>query len=184
MKRAHAVVDLETLDVVASAKIISIGVAFVTEESSSAVDAKFDKVHLLVDTGTNEQDDRATNERSMKWWLERPEKLRARELSGTLPLSYALGCLAGAMSGYDILGVWGNGAAFDNAIIRHACDQFGLPDPWSYKLDMCFRTLRWMNPDIEPSAPFIGMPHSAVDDAVHEARWLCAMAEAGRVKLF
>lgn len=69
--------------------------------------------------------------------------------------------------GHDSIPVWGNGATFDNVIMRHAMLTTINACPWAFYHDRCYRTLKALHPEV----PFerIGVYHSAVDDAASQA---------------
>lgn len=161
----HAVVDLETLDVVPRAAIASIGVAIVKDGGI------IESAHWTCDWRNQ---DRQISDSTLKWWEARPPELWARELEGDAPLPLALGMLVGSIAKHGVVdGVWGFGAAFDNAILHDAADQLRLPRLWPYKRDMCLRTLAALAPDV--TVEHAGAEHSAEDDAVTEARLLIAL---------
>jgi len=62
--------------------------------------------------------------------------------------------------------IWGNGASFDNVIIRHAYEVCKFPVPWSHKQDVCFRTIRRMFPHTKVEG---GVAHNALQDAKNQA---------------
>lgn len=65
--------------------------------------------------------------------------------------------------------IWGNGSAFDNAVVRHACKVVGM-ESWSYKYDCCARTLRaTMGDPFEKPVK----AHNALADALAQAKVIC-----------
>lgn len=161
---AHGVLDLETMGTVPGSAICSIGLALVVD---GHLDESFHWAVNWRDQGRIIMPDTAA------WWTTQPEAVRASELRGTQPLALALGMLAGTLSRYNVVGIWGNGAAFDNAIIHDATHQLDCSRLWPYKLDMCLRTLRALAPDV--AVDMIGAPHCAEDDAIHQAELLIAI---------
>lgn len=63
--------------------------------------------------------------------------------------------------------IWGNGATFDNMILRNAYKACGLEYPVPFYQDKCYRTLKGLAPQIKLKR--VGTHHSAVDDAVSQA---------------
>jgi len=66
--------------------------------------------------------------------------------------------------------VWGNGANFDVAILDNI---FGYEDPWEFWNVRDMRTLVWIASAIgfdKESIEREGTHHSAIDDAVHQAK--------------
>ena len=69
--------------------------------------------------------------------------------------------------------LWGNGAAFDNELLKAALLQYCcIREPWNFRIDRCFRTVKNLYKEQVPEPHFIGTKHNALDDAMHQARWL------------
>jgi hypothetical protein len=66
--------------------------------------------------------------------------------------------------------LWGNGADFDNALLACAYKAAALIPPWAYVNNRCFRTMRKEHAVVEPLK--LGVHHNALDDALHQTRWL------------
>lgn len=171
----HFMVDLETMGNGNRAAIVSLGaVAFdlekltLGEEFYEVISLRSAQRHgLLLDADT------------VMWWLQQaPEAQRAlyadplhppRELNEVLKRFAA--CIGGDPK--DVA-VWGNGATFDNVILRSAFEQLGIRPPWTYKGDLCFRTLRRLFP-----VPYEteGTKHNALDDARGQAKTVLKVVE-------
>lgn len=67
--------------------------------------------------------------------------------------------------------LWGNGADFDNVILRQAFKRVNITPFWPRRNNRCFRTIKNLFPQV-PEPEFIGIKHNPVDDAKHQARWL------------
>jgi hypothetical protein len=63
--------------------------------------------------------------------------------------------------------VWGNGAGFDNTLLRQAYEVAKRDVPWSFRHDRCFRTLRSMLTFEE--GHYLGAAHTALADAENQA---------------
>ena len=64
-----------------------------------------------------------------------------------------------------------NGATFDNVILHKAFDAVGKRSPWSFRRDMCFRTMASMFPAV-PRRMRLGTHHDSLDDARYQAQHL------------
>jgi exodeoxyribonuclease VIII len=62
---------------------------------------------------------------------------------------------------------WGNGAGFDNIILRSAYTACGAIPPWRYYNDRCYRTIKSMCPHVTLERK--GTAHNALDDAESQA---------------
>ncbi|MES3575777.1 3'-5' exonuclease [Enterobacter cloacae] len=75
--------------------------------------------------------------------------------------------------------VWGNGATFDNVILRGAYERAGHICPWAFWNDHDVRTIvtlgRSVGFDPKRDMPFIGDVHNALADARHQAKYVSAI---------
>lgn len=82
--------------------------------------------------------------------------------------------------GLTAVRLWSHGASFDPPILAAVYDAVGLPVPWHYRAPRDTRTLfdlagiddhsAWLNATPGP----LGVPHHALDDAICQARAVCA----------
>lgn len=160
--------DLETLDTGNNAVIISIGaVEFglegVTREFYTAVE----KEQQVEKWG------RTTSGATIKWWSEQSAEAR-KVLTDPLakPLPSALmdfrDWLFEPPGGIDEM--WGNGADFDNVVLRNAYVAVGQECPWSFWTNRCFRTLKNLGVPLQPGDGIARTTHhNALDDAKVQA---------------
>ena len=128
----NVMIDLETLDIICSARIISIGAVEFDLESKQLGREFF----MLVDHTS--QIRRTTSEDTLKWWDGQSEAAK-KQLTGYILLSEAL------MEFRDWLPedciVWGNGSSFDIGILEHAYTEFSMLYPWKYNAIRDVRTI-------------------------------------------
>ena len=161
--------DLETLSSAPDAAIVAIGACtfvggntdpenFIRSTFSVAIDAhSAQRLGGRIDGGT------------VAWWLGQPDAARYALLRDTKTINTALIKFVAWASSISLAPrVWGNGATFDNVILRQAFSRSMIDPPWSYRDDRCYRTLKSLRPDIafEPC----GATHNALDDAFAQAR--------------
>lgn len=154
--------DLETLDTAPTAAIIAIGaVAFTESEFMGEFYAPVN-VSSALQFGT-------ISGETLKWWAQKPDAARAVLWDAdALPLARALYDFTQWLKTFEDPAVWGNGAAFDNAVIAHAYGKTGFLPPWGFRCDRCYRTLRALYPGV--TVERTGVHHNALDDAKHQAR--------------
>lgn len=73
--------------------------------------------------------------------------------------------------------VWGNGAAFDNVILRRAYERTSresMKAPWPHWNDRCYRTIKGLYGH-QVKIERTGTHHHALDDAASQARHLIRM---------
>jgi hypothetical protein len=109
------------------------------------------------------------------WWLGQSEEARARLSTDTMVLPQALLDFNLWYGEPDSLSVWGNGAAADNVWLRSAYGATGIPAPWSFRNDRCYRTIKNLPICSEIEFVRIGVFHNALDDAESQALHLIKM---------
>ena len=100
------------------------------------------------------------------WWLRQADQARLEITKPGKPLPEVLTSFA-AWIGADDVELWGNGAAFDNVVLASAYDATGIPRPWKFWNDRCYRTLKSLHPEIPVERS--GTHHHALDDATSQA---------------
>lgn len=77
------------------------------------------------------------------------------------------------------LKVWGNGATFDNVILRGAYERAGHTCPWKFWNDSDVRTIVLLGRAVgfapKREMPFEGDAHNALADARHQAKYVSAI---------
>lgn len=157
----NVMVDLETLSSSNRAAIVSIG----------AVEFDLDAGQLGTSYYVNiEPDERCEiSGRTVMWWLEQSKEAQARlAQEPRMKLREALVDFAKWFPKGATL--WGNGATFDNVILRHAYNVCNVTPPWHYRDDRCFRTMKAMLPQV--MWPEHGVAHDALADAIAQAKYL------------
>lgn len=165
----HVMIDLETLSTGSHAAILSIGATKFDRD-----DGIFDTFHVGVTPESNHQFGRVIDAATVMWWLD-PARAEAREAYLALDKVGLFEALAGFATWFGdvsgIEGVWGNGASFDNVLLRNAYEATQQECPWAFRRDRCFRTMKAEHPHIlAPKRE--GVHHSALDDAVYQSAWL------------
>jgi hypothetical protein len=163
--------DLETLDTVASAKILSIGACTVPWDGVTPIEV------FYVVINEESQPDRSESKSTRAFWDSQPPEARtifghpdAVSLEqGLLMFRQWLGKLTNWKSTY----VWGNGSDFDNAILSHAYASIDVTLPWPFYQSRCFRTVRKdLSHHVGAEPARKGTHHNALDDALYQAEIL------------
>lgn len=157
-------VDLETMSTKSNAAIISIGAV----KFDTRIKSEFYEVVALqssINVGLS------VEARTILWWMEQDDESR-NEFHKGVHLSHALYKFS-AWVGNGDKNIWGNGASFDNVILRNAYDACGLTTPWKFYEDRCYRTIKNLFPEI--TCDRIGTHHNALDDARTQALHLIKM---------
>jgi hypothetical protein len=160
--------DLETMGNVPDAAIVSIGAVrfdeMLRDEFYENITLKScNETGLTVDADT------------VSWWMQQSPEAFSYLQENPIHLLAALTKFS------DWVGrnaeVWGNGASFDNVILSSAYRAAGLPQPWKYWNDRCYRTMAALHPGVK--RPDFGTKHNALDDAKSQAIHLIGILRNG-----
>lgn len=168
----HVMVDLETFASSGDAAIVSIGaVCFDPETGELGPEFK-----INVDPADAQRAGGHVDAGTVLWWFQQTPEARARLTdSAPRPLVEALARLNGFfLANLDTkFCLWGNGSDFDNIVLRHAYASVGIPVPWHFGRNRCYRTMKGGFPEVPMQRK--GTHHDALDDARSQARHLCAI---------
>ncbi|MDE4776278.1 3'-5' exoribonuclease [Klebsiella pneumoniae] len=177
----HVMVDLETMGKKHNAPIVAIG-AVVFDPTTGSIGESFYKVVCLessVNWGA------VIDPSTVIWWLKQSSEARSAIVNDdAIPLLDALLQFREFVSdnvtgGSKKAQVWGNGASFDNSILRSSYDCIAEDYPWEYWNDRDVRTMvelgQAISFDPKTTIPFEGSRHNALADAIHQARYVSAI---------
>ncbi|HFN0431949.1 TPA: 3'-5' exoribonuclease [Klebsiella pneumoniae] len=177
----HVMVDLETMGKKHNAPIVAIG-AVVFDPATGSIGESFYKVVCLessVNWGA------VIDPSTVIWWLKQSSEARSAIVNDdAIPLLDALLQFREFVSdnvagGIKKAQVWGNGASFDNSILRSSYDCIAEDYPWEYWNDRDVRTMveigQAISFDPKTTIPFEGSRHNALADAIHQARYVSAI---------
>lgn len=169
----NVMLDLETLSIESNAAIVSIGATYF-----DLLDQKImDKFYIIIDIEEYDQWHQFhIDPKTIKWWMKQPHEARKvftserqetltnalHEFQKWLPTN----CL-----------IWGNGADFDNKILSTAYKIIGRPQPWSYKYNTCYRTIKNRYAGLPEYASRNDIAHNALQDAIHQTKHLFKIAQ-------
>jgi len=163
----HVMIDIETMGIGPESAILSIGaVKFNPMAQAGEVDDCF---HVGIDLASCVSHGLKTDPSTIMWWMseDRNEARQALHALQRVDLWEALDGF-GQWFGQSSLPVWGNGATFDNVILRNAFARTQQACPWKFWDDKCYRTLKGLAPGL--SVERVGTHHSALDDALTQAK--------------
>ncbi|HCQ8313820.1 TPA: 3'-5' exoribonuclease [Klebsiella pneumoniae] len=177
----HVMVDLEIMGKKHNAPIVAIG-AVVFDPATGSIGESFYKVVCLessVNWGA------VIDPSTVIWWLKQSSEARSAIVNDdAIPLQDALLQFREFVSdnvagGSKKAQVWGNGASFDNSILRSSYDCIAEDYPWEYWNDRDVRTMvelgQAISFDPKTTIPFEGSRHNALADAIHQARYVSAI---------
>ena len=177
----HVMVDLETMGKKPNAPVVSIGAVLFDPATGILGETFYKVVSLESAVSWGAEIDPST----VIWWLKQSSEARsaianddAIKLDDAL-LMFTDFVLENVTGGRKKAQVWGNGATFDNAILRSSFDIACLDCPWDYWNDRDVRTMvelgKAIGFDPKTAIPFEGDRHNALADAQHQARYVSAI---------
>lgn len=161
----NVMIDLETMGKLPTSAIASIG-AVRFDPLGNWIGDQF---HIHVSLENCQRHGLTMDASTLVWWLEQDEAARTAlriGQAGAAPLVTALDALSAWLPEGAI--VWANGASFDLAILAHAYHVAGMPQPWAFRNECDLRTLKVLHKDRRIERD--GIHHTALDDAIHQAR--------------
>jgi len=172
-------IDLETMSNKPDAPIVAIGAVFFNPSTGELGESFYRAVNLkssvehggVIDPGT------------VMWWMNQSDEARSAifnaDYVGINTALSELNTFIRDQSDPGKLKVWGNGASFDNVILRASYARAYIPCPWNYWNDRDVRTIVAIGAaaGICPrrEIPFDGDQHNALDDARHQAKYVSAI---------
>jgi exodeoxyribonuclease VIII len=177
----HLMVDLECFGSNPDAPIVSIGAVFFNPETGGMGSEFYKVISLGSSMGFGGQPDADT----ILWWLKQSAEARSAILvDDAIPLDDALLQLneficENAANGPASVQLWGNGATYDNVLLRSSYRRTGIPALWEFWNDRDVRTIVELgkaigiNPRYE--IPFEGDQHNALSDARHQVKYVSAI---------
>ncbi|HDP8147283.1 TPA: 3'-5' exoribonuclease [Escherichia coli] len=173
----HLMIDLETMGANTNAPIVVIGAVFFDPQTGEIGPVFYIVISLTDAMNTGAVPDGG----AIEWWLKQSSEARAAILTDQVKLKDALSRFREFINEYSdekFVQVWGNGATFDNAILRTSYERLDIPCPWRYHNDRDVRTIVELGKTIDFDArtviPFEGVRHNALDDARHQAKYVTA----------
>lgn len=174
----HLMVDLESMGTNPDAPILSVGAVFF-DPNTGATGAEFYKVISLESAmAFGGKPDAGI----ILWWMKQSSEARSALLvADTIPLDDALlqfndFISENSANGPASVQLWGNGATFDNVLLRQSYERTGIPCLLKFWNDRDVRTIVEMGKTtgINPryDIPFEGDQHNALADARHKVKYV------------
>lgn len=164
----HIMLDLETMGTSNNAAIIAIGA--VEFNTDTVTDNEF---YRVINLESSVRSGGVIDPDTVMWWMKQSDEARsALYKSESVHIEYALNGFSRWVEeiGDEKVCVWGNGANFDNVILRNAYENKGIYVPWKFYGDRCYRTIKNLYPDVQINRS--GIHHNALDDAKTQAQHL------------
>jgi hypothetical protein len=168
-------IDIETMGNKSNAVILSVSACYFDPKTGDIGD-KFDKqINLQSSINACRDIDAST----LIWWMDQEDtarkqfknSLRAPKMSDVLK-EFGEFIKKGSL-------VWGNGASFDLTILSTAFAKCRLPLPWDFWNERDVRTIVHLGKELgfdpKKDMPFVGVRHNALDDSIHQSKYVSAI---------
>lgn len=181
-------IDLETLSVDSNSCVLALGAVYFNEEEIG--DQFYQTIgSFKVKDGVMSLDDSLTaqvckgatvDKGTMKFWLTQPQEIRAslEEPGGTT--EEVLEAFYRFIKDKRNVRIWGNGADFDNVILRNLYIRHERIAPWVFYHNRCYRTIKNFMPDLKASSE---NKHHALSDAINQVKHMQQILQVLDVKL-
>lgn len=173
----HIMLDLEFLGKPPLARITNIGACFFDPLTGEIGEQFYINVQWAKESDQNLPFEAST----VAWWLEQsPEATKELLASGRWSLHSALQQFTTFVtkntSAFKVE-LWGNGDDCDCVILESAYKSAYLEKPWQFWSTRDVRTIVSAvklihNLDVRKTTPFEGVPHHALHDAIHQAKYV------------
>lgn len=176
----NIMLDLETMGIGSNAAIVAIGACafdLPARRQSPNVDPRlFHQFYCRVSLASSMRAGMQVDASTILWWMQQSDAARKSTFEGAeIDLVGACFQFADFVSRVSLhlegnVAIWGNGATFDNVVIRSAFKAVHVAEPWSFRNDKCYRTVINLLPeDRRPKLVRYGVWHNALDDAITQA---------------
>ena len=181
-------IDLETLATTPRAAVLQAGWCVFELNAGLTSAATVTGNQVNVDLDSCRRAGGEFSDSTIRWWLNRPKETQASVAAPGIPISNALTLLFDAYAQGRCSTVWAHGSVFDLPIVEHYARACGLPVPWRFWNVRDTRTLFAAAEATEWSRPMAETAHTALADAVSQARdvqsaWAWVTVRAGAVKI-
>ena len=164
----HVMLDLETMGTSPTSAIVAIGAVQFNPDTGQELTS----FHQAVDLQDCIEQGLTVNGDTIMWWLKRSSDARDALSIQVSSLSMALRKFKAWIPTNAL--VWGNGAGFDNVILRNAYLACNIQCPWKYQNDRDYRTICMFGKRLGISKEKMpgNLAHNALEDARAQKRYL------------
>lgn len=176
-----AILDFETLGLHPNTVVLTAGLTWFDPDKEYTIDQLLNQ-SIEIPFDINSQKTRTIDGDTIKWWSLQNNDARAAAFNNgtTYDLKDGALLIKEFITQHNIEGLIGNGAGFDNVILKNICNQVGIDYPIHYGMDLDLRTMKWISGMDKPDFPKELTPHKASHDSVYEAR--CFITYRNRLK--
>lgn len=159
-------IDLETLDVIPTSTILTIGAVKFDPFGDELASAKMEKFYVKVDIDSCDRLGCTVSQATLDWWASQSKEAQEEAFSpdGRIDIADAMNQLYKFCWGGKR--IWSHGASFDTIICENLFRKLEKAIPWQFWEVRCTRTL--FDLGINPNRPPV-LKHHALEDAWNQA---------------
>lgn len=165
-------IDIETLGTTYGCAVLSIG-AVRFDRNTGEIGDKF-----YASMGQQAQKYGHASQSTLDWWEQQSPEAKEAAFSGTEDPVAVANTLASGIDKNDL--VWGNGSIFDITILESWFASVNVAVPWKFWNVRDVRTVVDLSPLNVKDFAREGIHHNALDDAIHQAKYISAMIQSLR----
>lgn len=164
--KTDIMIDLETLDVLPTATILTIGAVKFDPFGDDINEPTCEKFYVKVDLDSCDRLGCTVSQSTVDWWANQSKEAQEEAFNpeGRIDIVDAMNQLYKFCWGAKR--VWSHGAGFDVIILEHYFRKIGKAIPWQFWEVRCTRTL--FDIGIDPHRPPV-LKHHALEDAWNQA---------------
>ena len=164
--KTDIMIDLETLDVLPTASILTIGAVKFDPFGDDINEPECDKFYVKVDLDSCDRYGCTVSQDTVEWWAKQSQEAQDEAFNpeGRIPIESAMEQLYKFCWGGKR--VWSHGAGFDVIILENLFRKVGKAIPWAFWEVRDTRTL--FDLGIDPKRPPV-LKHHALEDAWNQA---------------
>lgn len=163
MTKKHAMIDFETLSTHPNAAVLSLGA--VCFDANQVYEDKF---YVNIDRDDCIERGLHVLQSTVDWWDKQSQQAKDALLVDPVSLLDAMTQFTRWVQRTGCINVYGNGADFDNPILKSCFVALDADMPFKPYAGRCYRTIKNI-PGTPPMAKRIGTHHNALDDAESQA---------------
>lgn len=162
----HGMIDLETLDVIPSATVLTLGAVKFNPLDDSEPHSE---LYLKIDINDQDILGRTVSDSTLEWWSTQDPKImeEAFDQTNAISVEEALSAINKWVVGVDE--IWGHGYGFDITILENMYRSIGKPIPWQFWQISDSRTITKRMP-VDPRKAMQSSLHNALADAYFQAK--------------
>jgi len=166
MAKTDVMIDMETLDVLPTATILTIGAVRFDPFGDDVKDPAMDKFYVKVDIDSCDRLGCTVSQSTLDWWSNQSKEAQEEAFNPNNRIDIADAMTQLYKFCWGAKRVWSHGASFDVVICERLFREIGKAVPWSFWEVRDTRTL--FDIGINPNRPPV-LKHHALEDAWNQA---------------